>query len=150
MQTQIPIPQLTTEQQERVRLFVAALRSGKYRQTKYTLSRYDKPSKRRKYCAMGVACEVARLAGVELSVTRDDMGYFAYDGREDAIPESVQTWYGFRTVDPVLKADDADEGATTTALTLNEGRNSVTFSEIAKAFERTYLTDSNSNPTSNA
>lgn len=44
--------------------WVEALRSGKYRQTKYQLA------KRGRYCCLGVGCEVARANRVNITVEK--------------------------------------------------------------------------------
>lgn len=128
---------LTHEQQERVRLLVTALRSGKYRQGKYSLVRYDAKAKKKKYCCLGVACEVARLGGLELSV-RSEEGLVSYDNHDSTLPESVQDWYGFDRTDPLLIFDDDLECASH----LNDRMEGLKFGQIADAFERTYLSPS--------
>lgn len=135
-------PKLTPEQQDRVRLLIAALRSGKYRQTKFGLNMYIKKAKKRKFCCLGVACEVARLSGLELKTVRDNEEYadgqISYDGQAGVLPTSVQHWYGFDNHDPMVLLEDGT--STATATILNDFRG-YKFGQIADAFERTYLNE---------
>lgn len=139
---------LTPEQKERVKLLVDALRSGKYRQTQYTLSKYDKESRRRKFCCLGVACEVAMQNGVELEYQRHQDGYGSYNNNSSCLPDVVKDWFGFDSFDPKLL--DA-EGNEYYATQLNDTLK-LKFGKIADAFERTYLNEDriNEDATENA
>lgn len=125
---------LTKEQQERVKLLIAALRSKKYRQGKYGLSKYSRTEKRRKLCCLGVACEVARQNGLALKIHTDGAGWRHYDGSHAVLPQSVREWFGFEKADPnLIPSDDVAY----TASGLND--HNYNFAQIADAFERTYL-----------
>ena len=126
---------LTKEQQERVRLLIAALRSKKYRQGKYGLSKYSRTEKRRKLCCLGVACEVARQNGLALKIHTDASGWLYYDDSHAVLPQIVRDWFGFDKQDPDL---DTETGNISTASGLNDNLD-YKFPQIADAFERTYL-----------
>lgn len=68
--------------------WVAALRSGRYEQTKGALERGGR------YCCMGVACVVAMRAGVPLERTGSDSGTVAYNSCTGLLPSSVAAWLG--------------------------------------------------------
>ena len=70
-----------------IRLWVEALRSGKYRQTTQCL--HDRDG----YCCLGVLCEVAIDNGVKVKVSEGG-GTTLYGGQEEKLPESVQEWAG--------------------------------------------------------
>jgi hypothetical protein len=72
---------ITEEQRERVLKWIAALRSGKYKQTIHTLKG---PSG---YCCLGVACEISRLSTW-------DCGFYLDEGKE--LPNEVRLYYGLR------------------------------------------------------
>lgn len=106
----------------RVRLFVEALRSKRFRQTNGTLALYDSTAKKVKYCCLGVACEVARNAedGLDLPRTRDGKHYlYGKEGTSDVkegtsdvefsfLPKSVREWFGFDGDNPELIITMAD------------------------------------------
>lgn len=87
------------EQAEHRALWVAALRSGEYRQGrgKLTLATQDGYS----HCCLGVACEVARANGVDLEVEPGPDGFSLFYGEpgepfrdELYLPEPVREWLG--------------------------------------------------------
>lgn len=92
------------------KLWVKALRSGKFKQTKRALS------KNGKYCCLGVACELAIQSGVKLSKDSDELKT-SYDGETDYLPEVVQKWLGLTTSHGKMSttglslADRNDDGA---------------------------------------
>ena len=131
---------LTKEQQERVKLLVAALRSKKYRQGKYGLSKYSRTAKRRKLCCLGVACEVARQNGLALRVHTDAAGWRYYDDSHAVLPQIVRDWFGFDRSDPLLQNETYADPVNASAL--NDNLN-YKFPQIADAFERTYLKGAN-------
>lgn len=127
-----------TVNKERVRLLVAALRSGKFRQGLGALARYSQSRRRIEYCCLGVACEVARANGLELARTKVRPGSGAYmygdvDQYEiSELPPSVAEWYGL-SQNPVIDNTKATTANDTTRLN---------FKQIADAFEKEYLNDS--------
>lgn len=78
---------------DNVKLWLEALRSGEYEQTKRRLHNQHG------YCCLGVACEVYIKAGNELAVeVRDPIdGTVTYGGDAATLPEPVRIWLGFRT-----------------------------------------------------
>ena len=94
----------TTEREGRRRNFVAALRSGKFRQTRNVLCRQGVG-----HCCLGVACEVAIEGGAELkrrSQGRDSVVTYeasAHDTEATALPQAVMAWFGFDASNPLLR-----------------------------------------------
>lgn len=130
---------------ENMQKFVDALRSGNYVQGQNALERMDASGKMTN-CCLGVACRVAIANGLALEVIRKEgVGATHFDEETAFLPKRVKDWLGVETGNPVLKAFDPDtmvEGVDLDILTatfLNDTHN-YTFSQIADAFERTYLT----------
>lgn len=77
--------------------WVAALRSGKYRQGTSFLNADGR------LCCLGVACEVALTSAVELHISVDSADYpsrravVRYDGERRILPRAVQDWLGLQT-----------------------------------------------------
>jgi hypothetical protein len=72
--------------------WVAALRSGQYRQTTHRLKRQVKGSVH--HCCLGVLCEIAAEAGL---VDITSSGYLPRDGgdlAESLLPSNVRQWAG--------------------------------------------------------
>lgn len=134
--------ELTPEQRRRMKLLVKTLKSRKYRQTTHKLARYDRIARRRKFCCLGVACEVAIADGLNLSVERDsENNIYSYNGNLEILPREVVSWYGFDTSNPNLKTDSADipehRRGLMTAAELND-EYGWTFRQIADALVKTY------------
>lgn len=135
-------PQITPEQRERLQLLTRVLRSRKYRQTTGKLSRYDRIAKKRKFCCLGVACEVAKAAGLDITIRRDpERDIYSYNGSTEILPVDVMRWYGFDSMNPNLKTDakhvPEHRRSIMTAAELND-ENGLTFRQIADAIEKTY------------
>jgi len=144
----------TTPNKDRIRKFVAALRSGEYPQTIGALQRTSDRVGPIGFCCLGVACEVAIQDGLELQkfdlIGQPDLvryGTTLKDCSGDVLPTEVAEWYGFQDENPKLvmpvKTDaylfmDVDRERQVRATTLNDSRR-FDFNEIADAFERTYL-----------
>ena len=116
---------MTKEQISHMKLWLKALRSGEFEQTKNQLRNGSK----REFCCLGVACEVYRKA------TGDGLwrkGVFIIDeaGEFSALPNTVRIWLGLDRSNPVL-------GTTSTAASLND--DGVSFYEIADRLERRFL-----------
>lgn len=97
--------------------WVAALRSGKYKQTQGNL--HDDVG----YCCLGVACE---LAGIRRT-TRFIGGWVRYEGEASTLPLGAQEWLGVKTDDP----HGSDDGVYSA---MNDA--SVPFEQIADHFEQ--------------
>lgn len=67
------------------------LRSGKYKQGRFSLRRYDKKSHRSTYCCLGVLCELAVNAGI---VTRHRDGTYGRNHEDGTLPSEVRKWAG--------------------------------------------------------
>lgn len=131
---------------ENMRKFVEALRSGDYVQGQNSLE-YTDISDKVTNCCLGVACRVAIKDGLALQVNSSGaVSGATYFADETAfLPHAVQDWLGIATGNPVLKAIDpmaldrlSEELLTATYL---NDSGLCTFSQIADAFERTYLID---------
>lgn len=139
----------------RVRLLVAALRSGLYTQGRNRLHLITTDPVTRKvtdtWCCLGVGADVARRFGVEFeSVTTGDGPDASIDGISERMggtilfmPKIVMQWYGFDSGNPLLEGPDChysasgmnDEGY----YEIDGTHHVATFEDIASAFERTYL-----------
>lgn len=75
--------------------WVAALRSGEYKQGKERLHTAKDDS----YCCLGVLCEVAVKAGVDLAIDAYSVGK-SYDNDGHTLNEKVQTWAGLLDCNP--------------------------------------------------
>lgn len=73
--------------------WVAALRSGKYKQGKGALHRKNGD----KFCCLGVLCNLAVKAGVIAAPKLISDGQFSYEGRAGTLPTKVTTWAKLRS-----------------------------------------------------
>jgi hypothetical protein len=94
------------------RLWVEALRSGKYKQGFKALCRDDCGSKT--YCCLGVACEVYQEHVGDLEVQSDHPKLIAFDKSSHFLPLKVAKWLNIRPagnlmepVKDVVHRDDA-------------------------------------------
>ena len=101
--------------------WVAALRSGKYPQTRGAL-RDD-----RGYCCLGVACDLYGLA--TQTPWQQDTGGFYFDGEDTDLPERVSRWMGLN--DPGGSYKEYGEFS---ALSF-ENDNGMSFEDIASLIE---------------
>jgi len=87
-------------------LWLDALRSGKYRQTRNTLRRGDS------FCCLGVLCDVAVKSGLDLNISStpqngldlDDDVFYSYDHESGTLPLRVQEWAGLDAANPTLRS----------------------------------------------
>lgn len=120
---------------EHIRLWVDALRSGKYKQGSGYLRQGDK------YCCLGVVCELCPLVEAEASnaLSNEDPEYertvYYYDGQMGLLPGAVADWLGLES-DPILKNRVGDEPLTATNANDTE---SMSFETIARLIEEKYL-----------
>lgn len=79
-----------------VELWVAALRSGEYKQGEGRLHSADG-----EFCCLGVACMLAQKAGVVPAPVEDEDGDWEYGTGEDTsaafLPDVVRRWLGLTT-----------------------------------------------------
>jgi hypothetical protein len=108
------------------KLWVAALRSGKYPQGRNCLS--DGIN----LCCLGVACEVAIENGTPVTKKPSPTGqYVFYDGSIGILPDSVRDWLGLTTRSGQYLAKDGKYAD----LTVGNDDLRLTFSEIADIIE---------------
>jgi hypothetical protein len=141
------ITTLSPEKKARMRAFIAALRSGRYRQTTGTLNRLYKADESvgrtraiRKYCCLGVACEVAIKDGLNLQKTTLEhvrSNTTAYNDASGELPVEVAKFYGIPT-NPLLVCETSSGRYEVAHATTANDSLKLSFREIADAFERTY------------
>lgn len=137
--------------EERLRLFTTALRSGEFEQGVARLCTIGSDGELM-FCCLGVATEVAIANGLELGYKNTDMArYYTWsdlgppirdeDGNEvleraetAVLPKPVADWYGFSTTSPALYFT----GELTEATELNDDKR-LSFAVIADLFEETFL-----------
>jgi hypothetical protein len=115
---------------ENVRLWVDALRSGKYEQGRNYLAKDGQ------YCCLGVACEVSIANGLNLRVILQAGGTKAYDSSDTTLPLSVVHWLG---VDKSSPSVTMEHGYSRELAQLNDA--GETFQVIADLIEREWLTE---------
>ena len=77
-----------------VKLWLEALRSGKYKQTTGMLHELDDEQGRTiGFCCLGVACEIYIATGHKLRRERKARRVF-YEGVSSCLPDDVQNWLG--------------------------------------------------------
>ena len=111
---------MTTEAQDKIIAdWVAALRSGDYKQGKSYLSYQGK------FCCLGVLCDLAVNMGVDVDVDANVCDEVYYDGKEDLPPEAIWKWVGL--------TDQGGSSECGQLFQLND--DGLTFSEIADLIE---------------
>lgn len=112
--------------------WVSALRSGEYSQAQGALQKGGG------FCCLGVLCEVAIKAGVDVRIGKacecdaDDCDGISvtYNDSDAYPPDVVQVWAGMNSMDPMVVDN---EGAARSLSGLNDGGS--TFTEIADLIE---------------
>jgi hypothetical protein len=144
---------------ERIQKFVDGLRFGGYRQFYGGLGRRQ-PGIGDRFCALGVACEVARANDLDVGVDYSAFGGFVsyYDPADptlktaEVLPRLVADWYGVAelgmpvgvthdevlALNPTVVFGPGYDGRVTDLVSLNDGAR-LTFAQIADLVERTYL-----------
>lgn len=110
--------------------WVAALRSGEYKQGAGQLHAPATNS----YCCLGVLCDLAVKAGLDITVTTAsdrDLTYYNDDGYE--LPDSVKDWAGLEENLPEVDMMGLDCEVLTVAALNDDG---TPFGEIADIIER--------------
>lgn len=110
--------------------WVAALRSGQYRQAQGDLQ--DGQG----FCCLGVLCQLAVDEGV-ISAPELESDIYRYDGEAAVLPRSVMSWSGVLTSSGELDGVDLgeDEVVSTNLTSLNDSE-CWDFSRIADLIER--------------
>lgn len=116
---------------ELAREWAEALESGDYEQGKTVLAQVTNEGK--KYCCLGVLCELAIKHGIELDVTREQDNIL-YDERIGVLPPSVLYWADIDSEDGDVKLGDEF------ASELNDKMN-FTFTEIAQCIRQQFVDD---------
>lgn len=123
---------------ENMTAFVAALRSGEFKQGIGSLRQATESGEFR-YCCLGVATELALRAGVTVELgnpycTHDDAcSVWAHHG---FLADEVAGWLGINSDNPTLPGDDDEEGHPASVWNDSMG---ATFDDIAGKFEARYL-----------
>lgn len=110
------------------KIWTDALRSGKYKQTRYLLK--VKENGEWGYCCLGVLCEEAAKAGVKLEVqetVKPDRVEVSFDYAFTSLPDSVMKWAGLTSPTPRI----GDQSAI--GLNDQEGK---TFDQIADLIDQ--------------
>lgn len=111
--------------------WVKALRSGKYRQTSNQL--WDGE---RKYCCLGVACEVYnKFHDKKLNKVKDKC---SFDGKDDVLPERVSNWLGITNCGHLKNKINLGDLELKTLIDLNDDAE-WKFSKIADVIEERNL-----------
>lgn len=109
------------------KLWITALRSGKYKQGKFRLHLITETGD--ELCCLGVACKVAKENGVPLevcTVPHDQGTAVLYNGSKAALPNVVVEWLGLTSSDGMYE---------NTRLTTQNDRVGLTFDQIADIIE---------------
>lgn len=85
------------------KLWIKALRSGKYEQGKGALRVNDA------FCCLGVLCDLHAHAFKKRWKKDSADGDYSYDGDDSVLPKSVQQWAGIDDADPVLLGRGANK-----------------------------------------
>lgn len=83
-----------TVQQKARKMWVKALRSGKFQQG-YGKLHYENKDGEQKFCCLGVLCELAVKEGV-ISPSEKYNRDYEYDGADATLPEAVLDWVGIK------------------------------------------------------
>lgn len=86
--------------------WVAALRSEKYTQGRFSLKHHYKNEI--KYCCLGVLCEVYQELNPEnqLKVYKEEFDTrYQFEGKIGTLPDKVMKWAGLDSDDPKVKID---------------------------------------------
>lgn len=154
---------LTDEQKTRLRSFIKSLRTTKKSQGHGSLNYYNREDKKRHFCCLGIACEVAIKDGLELEkrsgkrasgvddyvVTEyKDFKYGETQWNGSTLPVDVVEWYGLPNQNPELSFPTLEEKKTVSkqgypssglsAATVNDSLR-FDFKHIADLFEYNYL-----------
>lgn len=130
--------------QEAMRLWVQALRSGDYEQTKGNLKVINKQTGQASYCCLGVACEVfLKAVGQMVTINDDEVGtdrvLVSFDGNPSVLPDKVVTWLGVPNDNPLIStSNERLRQPSVSAIQANDSRG-WDFNQIADALEKMYL-----------
>jgi len=134
---------VTTVNKANMLLWVQALESGEFEQGTAALRQDDK------FCCLGVACELARRNGAEMSVTSQGVSTmkngckttyisWQYGNSKSHLPEEVQNWLGIRAQNPMVSRPAPFKRDLEHLTTCNDSLG-MSFLDIAAAIRNTYL-----------
>ena len=83
--------------------WVAALRSGEYKQGKGRLRQGDC------FCCLGVACDLYQKDVGDLEVKSDRVGVYSYDEETGILKKKVSAYFGLKHECPFLKGIDEEQ-----------------------------------------
>lgn len=121
---------MTKLQKKRVRAWVKALRSGKYKQGREVLK-----TKSGRYCCLGVACNIARKDLKADWVWNKEQRYNSFLGDTAVLPNKVRRYYGFSEQNPTIWLGGRPS---VTCASAND-HEKWSFKKIADAVENTFL-----------
>ena len=131
----------TQEQHSHLQLLIEDLRTTQEPQGRGYLRQGTEDASA--WCCLGRACEVYRnVTGLGVwQITHNGKWLFATetdpDGVHGVMPLDVTEFFGVGDRNPFVLGSDGDGGSERSAAGMNDG--GATFSEIADAFEKTYL-----------
>lgn len=121
---------------QRLKLWVEALRSGEFEQTRQTLARVDASTGKWGYCCLGVACEVAMANGLDIPTRVTPAQSRQYGDSVALMPSPVCDWFGLPTITDLMlpAAIEGDDDTVKMATELNDDYG-WDFNQIADAIE---------------
>lgn len=105
------------------KLWLAALRSGEYRQARYKLR-----TRQNGFCCLGVLCNIHAQENPELAAL--NVSPLSYFGETGLLPSKVKSWAGLKSNNPTVKY----KGNTVTLALLNDNKR-LTYNQIADLIE---------------
>lgn len=114
-------------------LWLAALRSGDYKQAQGNLAAINTREGTIGFCCLGVLCDVAMRNGVDVEaryVPGSHGGLITYNSSVGVLPGAVQDWAGLSVPNPTL----SDGEISTAAAIWNDGYD-ASFEKIADLIE---------------
>lgn len=120
------------------KLWVDTLRSGKFEQTEEALTRLTEEGEVAACCCLGVACELALQAGVDITrldgAGRGEAAYQWENGStEMVLPEPVREWLGLQTYEGTYVIPGWGDDVSTSLAEQNDA--GATFEQIAEIIE---------------
>lgn len=118
---------MTITREEFIEEWVAALRSGNYKQGKSYLNRYNDKTHTNEYCCLGVACEL----GTKYDLVKKDYDtkklIYSYDSETQYLPSSLINFLGISLI--------GNDNDTSISLIFLNDSNNDSFNDIADVIE---------------
>ena len=125
------------------KLWLEALRSGKYRQTEGKLKEATYSGENEAFCCLGVLCDlhsqdkgVDRVWGLPGSDDQSAMGW--YDDNEGELPDSVMDWAELVNPNPKTNEEVVMNGRNQAATLAYLNDHGMDFAKIADVIERDF------------